>query len=162
MNINRNIFKKNTLFIHLLIWVALLLLPFIFSNEDQKAGDRDDIAFRYLHTATIIFWMGLFDLNAGVLVPSFIYRKKYLLYFIASIILFCIIMLLQWPLFPLLVPNHQFNFFRSSAHNLIPFLFTIAVSTTYQTLIDKMRADALTSELQQENLKSELSFLRSQ
>ena len=162
MNFNRKILKRNTILIHLLIWVVILLLPFIFSNENQRTGDPDDIAFRNLNTATIIFWMGLFYMNAGLLVPSFIYKKKYILYILSSLGLFGVIMLLHGSLFPWLVPSHRFNFFRSSAHNLIPFAFTMAVSTTYKILKDKMRADAIASEQLKENLKSELSFLRSQ
>lgn len=71
-------------------------------------------------------------------------------------------MLLHGALFGPLVPGHQFNFFRSSAHNLIPFFFTITVSATYKFLLDKIKSDAAASERQKENLKAELSFLRSQ
>src|SRR3954471_24731107 len=156
MKFSRNIFNRNTVLIHVLIWVILLLLPFIFRNENQKSGDPDDIAFRNLNTVTIIFWMGLFYMNAGVLVPSFIYKKKYLLYFVSSVALFCIIMLLHGALFPWLVPSHRFNFFKSSVHNIVPFLFTIALSTSYKILRDKMLADTLAGERQRENLKSEL------
>ena len=148
--------------IHILIWAVILLLPFIFSSENQHSRDSDDIAFRNLNAATIIFWMGLFYLNAAALLPSFIYRKKYLRYIVALIFLFCIVMVLHGSLFPILVPGHDFNFFRSSVHNLVPFIFTITVSTTYKILLDKIKADAVAKERQRENLKSELSFLRSQ
>ncbi len=163
MNISRKIiFRKNAAIIHILIWAVILLLPFIFSSENQHSRDSDDIAFRNLNAATIVFWMGLFYLNAAVLIPSLIYRKKYLLYIVALIFLFCIVMALHGSLFPLLVPGHDFNFFRSSVHNLVPFIFTITVSTTYKILLDKIKADAFANERQRENLKSELSFLRSQ
>src|SRR5258706_4425863 len=163
MNISRKAFpKKNKPIIHMLIWAVILLLPFIFRSENQNSRDSVDIAFRNLNTATIIFWMGLFYLNAGVLIPSFIYKRKYLLYIVYLILLFCMIMVLHGSLFPILVPGIGFNFFRSSVHNLIPFLFTITVSTTYKILSDKIKANAAASEKQKENLKSELSFLRSQ
>jgi two-component system LytT family sensor kinase len=163
MNISRKIlFRKNTVIIHILIWAVILLLPFIFSSENQHSRDSDDIAFRNLNAATIIFWMGLFYLNAAMLIPSFIYKKKYLQYIVALIFLFCIVMALHGTLFPLLVPGHDFNFFRSSVHNLVPFIFTITVSTTYKILLDKIKADAVANERQRENLRSELSFLRSQ
>ncbi len=163
MNISRKIlFRKNTVIIHILLWAVILLLPFIFSSENQHSRDSDDIAFRNLNAATIIFWMGLFYMNAAALIPSFIYRKKYLRYIVALIFLFCIVMALHGSLFPILVPGHDFNFFRSSVHNLVPFIFTITVSTTYKILLDKIKADAVANERQQENLKSELSFLRSQ
>jgi sensor histidine kinase YesM len=163
MNTSGKVFlKKNKVIIHLLIWAVILLLPFIFRSENQNSRDSVDIAFRNLNTATIIFWMGLFYLNAGVLIPSFVYRRKYLLYIVYLILLFCVIMVLHGSLFPILVPGIGFNFFRSSVHNLIPFLFTITVSTTFKILSDKIKADDAASEKQKENLKSELSFLRSQ
>ena len=163
IKMNRKIFpKRNTVIIHLLIWAVILILPFIFSNENQNSRDSDDIAFRNLNTATIIFWMGLFYLNAAVLIPTCIYTKRYILYMVLLVALFCIIMILHGSLFPLLIHGHTFHFFRSSAHNLIPFLFTITVSATYKFLLDKIRTDALSNERQKENLKSELSFLRSQ
>ena len=163
MNINiKNPLKIPTVIIHVLIWAFILLLPFIFSSESQKSRDSVDIAFRNLNTATIIFWMGLFYLNAIVLIPSLIYLRRYFLFGSSLLVLFCIIMLLHGSLFLVFVPGHGFNFLRSSVHNLIPFLFTIALSTTYKILRDKIRSDAVISETQKENLKSELSFLRSQ
>jgi two-component system, LytTR family, sensor kinase len=154
--------KRRTVIVHVLIWAVIILLPFIFSSENQNNRDRDEIAFRNLNTATLFFWMGSFYLNAWILIPSFIYTKKYFLYIFSLLVLFCIIMGLHGTLFVFFIAGHHFNFFRSSAHNLIPFIFTITISTTYKILLDKIRTDALAKERQQENLRSELSFLRSQ
>jgi len=75
---------------------------------------------------------------------------------------FCIIMLLHGALFKPFVIGRSFNFVPSSLHNIIPFLFTIFVSVTYKTLIDRMHLEKEANERRQENLKTELSFLRSQ
>ena len=56
----------------------------------------------------------------------------------------------------------DFRLYNSIAHNLIPFVLTFAVSAAYKAITDKTKADALISEKQSENLKTELSFLRSQ
>jgi sensor histidine kinase YesM len=163
MNIGRKLVGKRSKFlIHLVIWAFIFLLPFIFSSENQTAKNAEEIAFRNLNTVTIFLWMGLFYLNASLLIPFFIYRKRYFVYILSLLFLFVVIMLLHGALFGPLVPGHQFNFFRSSAHNLIPFLFTITVSATYKFLLDKIKSDAAASERQKENLKAELSFLRSQ
>ena len=159
----RNITRaKRTAVVHLLIWVSIFLLPFIFRGENQNLRDPDDIGFRNLNTVTVVFWMGLFYLNAVLLVPAFLYKRKYGFYLAVLAVCYVIIMLLHGSLFPVFVPGHRFLFFRSAAHNLIPFLFTVTVSTTYQILTDRMKADAQASEKQKENLKSELAFLRSQ
>lgn len=159
----KNIFAGNkTIIVHLLIWLGIFLLPYIFRGESQNARDTDEIAFRNLNTATVVLWMSLFYLNALFLVPSFLYRRRYGLYLMALGGLYAIIMLLHGSLFPVFVKGHVFNFFRSAAHNLIPFLFTVAASTIYQILTDRTKSDYQAREKQQENLKSELSFLRSQ
>jgi two-component system LytT family sensor kinase len=163
MNIDRKeFFRKYKFVIHFFLWAAIFLLPYIFSSENQISRDADDIAFRNLNTATIFLWMGLFYGNAEILIPRLVYTKKYLLYILSLVILFCVIMGLHGALFPLFVPGHDFNFYRSATHNIIPFLFTAMVSTTYKIFTDRIKADAEASEKQKENLKSELSFLRSQ
>ncbi len=161
-NVKNIFFRNKTVFSHLLIWISIFLLPFIFRGENQNVRDADDLAFRNLNTATIAFWMGFFYLNAAFLVPYFLYKRKYILYITALLFLYSVIILLHGSLFPLFVPTHDFRFFRSAAHNAMPFLFTLAASTTYQILSDRMKADSEASEKQKENLKSELSFLRSQ
>ena len=71
-------------------------------------------------------------------------------------------MLIHGLLFKPLVRGHQFNFIRSSEHNIVPFLFTVLISTVYSLVAQKIKSDILSAKLQQENLTTELSFLRSQ
>ncbi|HCL83166.1 MAG TPA: histidine kinase [Chitinophagaceae bacterium] len=161
MNIGRNLRNKSSkLLIHLVIWAIIFLLPYIFTGENPK--NAEEIAFRNLNTATVFLWMGLFYLNAEFLIPLLFYGKKYFIYTISLVSLFILIMGLHGALFAPLVPGHPFNFLRSSAHNFVPFLFTVTVSATYKIFLDKIKADETASEKQKENLKAELSFLRSQ
>jgi two-component system, LytTR family, sensor kinase len=44
----------------------------------------------------------------------------------------------------------------------IPFLFTLAISTTYAVILERNRQESRAREARQENLRTELSFLRSQ
>ena len=162
MKVNWQLNKNSILVLHALVWVMIFLLPFIFTSENDSSKDGDDLAFRNLKTVTNLFWMGLFYLNALVLIPKLFNKHKYI-YFVFSLVLsFCIIMLFHGAFFKPFVQGHDFNFFRSSAHNIIPFLFTVTVSTTYKIIYDKIKADTVAAELQKENLKTELSFLRSQ
>jgi LytS/YehU family sensor histidine kinase len=50
----------------------------------------------------------------------------------------------------------------SASHNLTTFLLTVAASITLKLIWDKSEADRLLQEKQEESLKTELSFLRSQ
>ena len=160
MNLQWN--KKSILVMHALVWVIIFLLPFIFSSEIESSKDADELAFRNLNTVTNLFWMGLFYLNALVLIPGLFYKQKYLFFVCTLILSFCLIMLLHGALFKPFVQGHNFNFFRSAAHNIVPFIFTVTISTTYKIIYDKIKADRVAAEIQKENLKTELTFLRSQ
>jgi len=148
--------------IHIIIWASIFMLPFIFRAENETIRNPDDLDFRNLNAATNILWMGFFYLNALVLIPRFFYTRKFFIYFSSLIISYCIIMLLHGALFIPFIHRHHFNFLISARHNSIPFLFTVMVSTTYKIIYDKFKADANALALRQENLKTELAFLRSQ
>ncbi len=148
--------------IHIIIWVSIFMLPFIFKAENETIRNPDDLDFRNLNAATNILWMGFFYLNALVLIPRFFYAKKFFIYFSSLILSYCIIMLLHGALFIPFIHRHHFNFLISARHNSIPFLFTVMVSTTYKIIYDKFKSDADALVLRQENLKTELAFLRSQ
>lgn len=155
--------NKRTIFLlHTVAWIFIFLLPYIFSAEHAREIDADDIAFQKLDTLTNFLWMGLFYLNILVLMPRFLYQKKYLLYIGTLLVSFCVIMLLHGALFRPVVPGHDFKFIVSSIHNLIPFFFTVLVSVGYKMIADKIKTDLQTAKLKSENLKTELSFLRSQ
>ena len=147
---------------HIIVWAIIFLLPFVFNTWDEKGETSSVDPFRSINTVTNFLWMGLFYLNAYVMIPRLFYKRKYLQYALVLIASFCIIMLLHGALFKPFVTGRTFNFKSSSVHNIIPFLFTIFVSATYKTFTDRMQLEKETNERKQENLKTELSFLRSQ
>ncbi len=142
--------------IHILVWAVIILSNYIFDYGDERVN-----RFRTLNAATNIFRAGIFYFNAWVLVPKLIYRKKYFTYLFSLIVLFFIMMLYHAALFPMLAPV-KFNFLASSAHNIIAFIITITVSTAFKLILDKSEEDIRTNEMLKENLKTEVSFLRSQ
>jgi hypothetical protein len=60
------------------------------------------------------------------------------------------------------VMRREMGFLMSMSFNLAPFALTIAASVLYRIFKDKSKADLLARKKQEENLKTELSFLRSQ
>lgn len=56
----------------------------------------------------------------------------------------------------------HYRFRNALLFNIFPFLFILACSTAYQMIKDRIKADKVASEKENENLKTELSFLRSQ
>ena len=149
---------------HIAAWLVIFSLPYLLrpSYDQQRGRDPNGDAFFYLNSITNLFWVGLFYLNAFVFTQFFIYKQKYLLYTITLVGVYCIIMLFHGLLFTTLIKTRHFNFQRSASFNLTAFVLTIAASLTYRLIKDKSEATKLLEEKQKENLKTELSFLRSQ
>jgi sensor histidine kinase YesM len=150
------------LLMHIIAWAVIFMLPYVFNTWDEKDEASSVDPYRSINTITNFLWMGLFYLNASVFIPRLFYKKSYVKYALLLLCSFCVIMLLHGALFRPFVLGRTFNFISSSVHNIIPFLFTIFVSTTYQTISDRIKNETLLAAKQRENLKTELSFLRSQ
>lgn len=156
---NTNQLKPNrNLLWHGLAWLIVFLLPFIFSSEDSNHANR----YIYLDTVTKLFWMLLFYINTELLIPRFIYNRKLVLFIISQLVLFYGIMMVHGVLFNSMIKSREFNLMFSSVHNIIPLLFTVTISIIYKFLWDKLKENTILKEKQAENLKTELSFLRSQ
>ena len=151
---------------HIVIWVIVFSLPFILYKTNTRPryeiSDAEKYRFQYVAICTNFLWVGVFYLNALVLIPKLAYRKKVTLYFISIILLFFCCISLHYILFKLIVVIYPFIFLNGVLFNLAPFLLAIAISTIWQMWSDKLRSEKLMMEKQQENLKTELSFLRSQ
>lgn len=151
--------------VHIIAWAIVFLLPYIFTPEyhdKPRVFGPSDSTFIYLDTVTKLFWVGLFYLNTEVLIPRLLYNKKYIVFVLVQSFLFTVIMFFHGLFFELMITGRSFNFFRSSSYNILPFFFTVIASIAYKTISDKTSDDAKLNEQQKENLKTELSFLRSQ
>jgi two-component system LytT family sensor kinase len=165
MRIEKNKKRWVTIAIHVLVWLMIFQFPYIFSADTNRGShnqDREQMSFLYLNTALNAFWVALFYLNAGLLIPQLVYKRKMFLYVVILTSVFGIVILADDMLFHILAISHLFNLYGSMVHNFIPLVFTVAVSSAFKAISDKARADALIREKESENLKTELSFLRSQ
>ena len=151
--------------LHVLIWMIVFLIPYIF-NANIEGGrhteNNERTNFLHLNTGMNFFWVVLFYFNALQLLPALIYKRKLGFYVLALAGIFCLVMLADDVLFHLFFHDRVFHVYRSVGHNFIPFVFTLAVSAAYKAITDKARDDTWMREKQSENLKTELSFLRSQ
>ena len=157
--------KLITIVIHVMIWLAIFLLPYILNPDYEPELSRvrhPKTDFRELDTATKILWLGLFYFNAFVLVPRLVYRRRFIVYVLSLVGLFGGIMLMHGILYNLIIDGRPFHLLRSLGFNLVPFAFTVILSTAYQSITDQIRTERLLAEKKNENLKTELSFLRSQ
>ena len=158
MKLNIKINRRFILLMHLVAWAIIFSLPYIFSSEYSSAKDKDELAFQKLDTVTNFLWMGLFYLNVLILMPRLFYKKKYVLYTLALLISFILIMLIHGGLFKPFVPHRNFKFFTSSGHNIIPFLFTVLVSMVYSMVADKIQDGYINGQGETRKFKNRAVF----
>jgi two-component system LytT family sensor kinase len=107
--------------------------------------------------------MAFFYLNALVLMSRFTYKRKYWQYAGVQLVILAVILSegsLQYKV--LIRPGEIFDLRRPILFNFFIYLFMLASSTAYTLIRDKIKADNLAQEKENEYLKTELSLLRSQ
>lgn len=111
-----------------------------------------------------LIYVGFFYLNALWLIPHFIYKRKYKQWTAIIIVCFLGILFIAWLTLFLLLEQGQstFNVRGHILFNFFFFLFFLTGSTAYRMIKDRARADRIAREKENENLKTELSLLRSQ
>ena len=109
-----------------------------------------------------LIYISYFYFNAGLLVPHFINRRKYREYAAAIITSFILLLFITWLILFQLLEQKRFTFGGHILFNFFFFLFILAGSIAYSLIKDQIRADRIAREKENENLKTELSLLRSQ
>ena len=159
--------KWVTVVLHIAIWVLLFSLPYILKpslGENRPSSEqRSEPALVHLrYIINNLVYIGFFYLNAGFLIPQFINKRKYKEYAAVILASFIIILVITWLISFMMMGMHKFNARGHILFNLFFFLFFFAGSTAYRMIKDRTRADKLAREKENENLKTELSLLRSQ
>lgn len=152
------------IFLHIIAWIIVIVMPYFlhYPMEKGPGHNPDFFPFFVFNSVATICWAILFYINAHLFVPRLVYTKRYVLFTLIILISFALIIFIHRLIFPLIVTDRVFEIGRAIAFNIAPFGLTIAVSTTYKMLRDKLRTEQLLQRQQEENLKTELSFLRSQ
>jgi two-component system, LytTR family, sensor kinase len=155
--------------LHLLGWCCFLFYPYIIG-----VPLREDIFLKYLlHT---ILLAGFFYANGYILIPKLLTKGKISLYFTAILLIMASIVAINFSFhhfldidYRSLAENGNFSKHISGNRDLkrlmrafFSFLFIFAVSTSYKLLMDWFKAEREKKEIENENLSSELSFLKSQ
>jgi two-component system LytT family sensor kinase len=151
--------KFATVFFHVLAWLVLFSFPLLFRREPDQTSINWKAVFNarsfIFDTCCILF----FYLNLFFLIPRFLNRKKIGVYIFLLIILYVIFMNVV-NIIPM--EGRKRGFGREYFFTIFPYLFIWAISTTYWFVTDKIRTEQYMKEKENENLKTELSFLRSQ
>ncbi len=187
--------------LHVLAWGALLALPFVVEQAHQGPPDHPDgphgpSLLELLPSMVLL--IGLFYLNAYVLIPRLLYRRSVLAYLASAVAAVGVVALLGGvteqpdhdhppgppPSSRASIPTSSLTSVRPAEegpprhhkgpkdHHGGPFehadirafasLFVLAISTAFRLMSDRVRAEQLAQEQENETLKTELAFLRGQ
>ncbi len=155
--------KTVIILLHALAWFAIFSLPFLAKTSNNDPGRPPaDNGFLYFYIVTRIFWVALFYVNALYLFPKLVSKKRYFLYFISQIGILFFLSVIHSVCFNLLVKKASYSVGNFLMFNTFIYLFILAASIAYKVVIEKIKSDKLLQERENANLKTELSFLRSQ
>ncbi|MBC7829785.1 MAG: histidine kinase [Chitinophagaceae bacterium] len=158
--------KWFTLLLHVAAWIVWLSLPVLLAPPD-RGGDPSPVTERsqlhyYTRFIMQLFWGGIFYLNFYVLIPKLAYKKSYWLFAFLLVLVLLWMIVQSWLLFAVWVESKHFNISRNILINFLIYLFILASSTAFRLINDKIKTERNVKERENENLKTELSLLRSQ
>jgi len=126
-------------------------------SQEQNPGI---MVLRYLINDLI--YVSFFYLNSSWLIPQLINRRKYKEYAVLIATLFVTLLFITWLILFNFLGQKNFSLPGHILFNFFFFLFILTGSTAYRLINDRIRTDRFLREKETENLKTELSLLRSQ
>lgn len=145
--------------LQILIWLTLLLLPYVVSNaaNHYSIGSIPASFFSINWLIHLVLFYG----NAFYLVPKLFKRQYWGFYILTSTVLVLLSYVLKYNIlkvwFPALVddqPAHKFIF--------APSIVIVVISFIYRMVVDRIRFEKEQADSRAEQLANELKFLRSQ
>lgn len=156
----------STVLVHVIAWVAVYALPLFvrpdFSNHNPELlkGYKHIIIFGIVLTRGL--WILIFYLNAQLFIPRFFYRQKFAAYCFALLASVFGIFLADFLFFTVLIPPFEYKVVNFLYFHLFPIFFILVASSAYRLILDHSKAVRDEQDKIHENLKTELSLLRSQ
>ena len=151
--------------LHGLCWILLFTLPYLLRpsfSSPRELLEQNKQNLSYLTNINHAIWIALFYVNAYIIVPQVIYKKKTRKYVLVLLAIFSVLFIIDWTLFYFLIEGLAYSIKNFFWFNFFPILFILACSTAFRMVNDRIQEDRLQKERENENLKTELSLLRSQ
>ncbi len=132
------------------------------NNNTTPKNFNINNGFYYLHFLNNTLRLLLFYANVYVFIPKLIYTKRYFQYGLVLIFSLGIMLALDRLFFQWLIDSMTHKVWNFFVFNLFPFFFIIIASTAFRMIRDRIKENQRNKERETENLRTELSFLRSQ
>lgn len=150
--------------LHAVAWVTLFTLPYLLRpSPDKNHGYKENDPLWHIHfIINCVLLTCWFYLNSNVLIPKLIYKKKWWQYGGILLVMLFVQVLVRWIFVNIFISPEEFDLRPTIFFSFFTLLFILACSTTWRIVKDKVEAEQLASDRENENLKTELSLLRSQ
>lgn len=150
--------------LHALAWIALFCLPFLLRANNDKDANQHAVTLKDMLTYIFsnLLWIIFFYWNALLLIPRLLTKNLYGRYGMALFGSYALIAFIQYLFFIYLHNKSDVKILNHLIFSFLIYLFFLASSIAYRLIIDKIQSDNLIKDKENENLKTELSLLRSQ
>lgn len=152
--------------LHLIFWVLFFTLPYLImisvAHDSTAHPDKNLSNFYIVLFLDNLMRLLLFYLNAYYLIPKLAYARRFGQYAIALLIALSLTIIWNQFIYFLLIPSLHFRILIYVLFELPIFVFIVMSSAAFRVIADKIREQQQAKEKETENLKTELSFLRSQ
>jgi two-component system LytT family sensor kinase len=152
--------------LHVLFWILILVFPYLVKvsveHDSNSHADKGADNFYLALTLQNLMRALLFYVNAYFFIPKLAYTRRFGQYLTAMLVTFCLLTAWNRFMYLLLVPGLHFRIWSYVLFELPIFIFFVMGSTAFRVIRDKIAENQRVKEKETENLKTELSFLRSQ
>ena len=131
-------------------------------DASAHSQDGPDDAFGWFNFFTDLWLILVFYFNTQVLVPAFVYKKRYWAFALSHLVIISGIVTFNYLLFTLFVRDGFAVWHMPVIFILFPYLIVTAAGMVYRLFRDKLQEEQTRQEKENENLKTELSLLRLQ
>ena len=168
ISVNSQWYTKKWLSIslHVLFWLLFLASPYLLKiSVEHDSGSHPEKGAGNFYLALALnnlMWALLFYLNAYLFIPKLAYTRRFGQYIIALLVTLYLLVLWDQFISSLLIPGLHFKILGYILYELPILLLIVMGSTAFRLIADRIREQQRAKEKETENLKTELSFLRSQ
>jgi hypothetical protein len=155
-----------TVSLHVLFWALIFVSPYLLrpvTNSNNSPHPAQNFqSFYYLYFLNTFIRLILFYANAYFFIPKLVYKRKYGQYALSLLLSLIVMLGWDWSFFNLFFQGRHYQVWNFFVFNLFPFFFFVISSAAFRIIRDRVEENQRAKEKENENLKTELSLLRSQ
>lgn len=145
--------------LHVAFWCMLLLPPLFYKYNSPAGNFSDNFTYRMLVNNFLLIC--IFYINAYFLFPIIFKNRKWAIYLLLLILTLTAAYFISKYVETDVFPSKR-KWKKSVLPSVFGYVFIVGISCSYRIIIDYFKNQKLAKDKENENLKTELSFLRSQ